>query len=460
MNNILPKLDELQPIIKSTNTFYDCGFNKPFSELDFEIKLKVINDIVRQSMVTDVNANISNEKELLIGNCHSSSLILIDYLKELGIGSNYKYVMARGRIFDPDNFTSKHAIVLVDNEVGETYQIDSSPYAGYKFGKVVKLSDEKIYNDYVVLEGELLDIISGLREYTFDIINGSTFVNNELLDRAKSHEILFGFVAYCYKLLAMNGDKSLLINSLEYNKYQNFSKFGFESKEQLLRKKLLLKQIKEWQCELNDLIASKKDYKRQLDLAQWIVQEMRMIDGSRRTVLIDGKNYNLSHITPRLLFDKELNVVIIKASAYHLGVRATIREYILDQGNGAIGEYFLNIAQKNLIGIKPMMFSHPLGYEYERSMNGKANVFMIKENAEILAEKKKYLRNQLAKNLFLKEVMWNDGEPILWHPNVTNLVHSTDDYCEAALHYLIGSPEEQVMTRFMYPNPKLVRKLK
>ena len=34
-----------------------------------------------------------------------------------------------------------------------------------------------------------------------------------------------------------------------------------------------------------------------------------------------------------------------------------------------------------------------------------------------------------------------------------NLVHTTDEPCEACLHFNISQPEQQLMTRFMYPNP-------
>ena len=33
------------------------------------------------------------------------------------------------------------------------------------------------------------------------------------------------------------------------------------------------------------------------------------------------------------------------------------------------------------------------------------------------------------------------------------------NYSEQSLRFLIGYPEHQVMTKFMYPNPKLVKKI-
>lgn len=80
---------------------------------------------------------------------------------------------------------------------------------------------------------------------------------------------------------------------------------------------------------------------------------------------------------------------------------------------------------------------------------------LLKRPAIELYKIKKQLRSELGKNIKNREVMWNDGEKILWHPFTTNLVHTTDNPSETALHLLNGIPEQQLMTRFMYPNPKL-----
>ena len=58
-----------------------------------------------------------------------------------------------------------------------------------------------------------------------------------------------------------------------------------------------------------------------------------------------------------------------------------------------------------------------------------------------------------------KETKWLDGENILWERWSTNFLHSTDNYVEASLHFLMPYPECQIMTRFMYPNPKLVQEM-
>lgn len=37
-----------------------------------------------------------------------------------------------------------------------------------------------------------------------------------------------------------------------------------------------------------------------------------------------------------------------------------------------------------------------------------------------------------------------------------NLVHSADNSAETCCHYQCGYPNSQLMTRFMYPNLKLI----
>lgn len=109
----------------------------------------------------------------------------------------------------------------------------------------------------------------------------------------------------------------------------------------------------------------------------------------------------------------------------------------------------------DVTGIKSMIYSHPFGDTYERSMNGVSDVILLKGSALDLYIKKKQLRQELGKNMQFKEVNWFDNEKILWEPHVTNLVHNTDNPSEASMHFMIGYPEQQVMTRLMYPNPKL-----
>lgn len=81
----------------------------------------------------------------------------------------------------------------------------------------------------------------------------------------------------------------------------------------------------------------------------------------------------------------------------------------------------------------------------------------INMNLKFIKSRKKELRNSLASEFDKKLIKWYDGEDILWDSKMLNLVHTTDDPCEASLHFLAGYPEYQVMTRFMYPDPKIIK---
>ena len=459
-NRLLPKKDELKPITNDRTTFYGCGFNVPFDELSFQKKLQVCCDIVRQSMISAMYNNPDNETNDMEGNCHTASLTFIDYIKSLGIGNNIRYVIARMRSFEPEDATTKHAIVLVDDDNGNTYQVDASPFVGYGFGKVRAINEERFYQEYEVLDGTKAFLTVEMRRLYYKC--SSRILKREeipyyieILEDAKKYPILNGLTSLGYAMLSSYLDHDeCLKESARLNPY---SKNSLDKRMLYQKREMIFKQVASWKEELHDLLSSNVvDNERVLELAQNIEQELKMFGLTpERYLTLGDEKIRFSYITPRLFMEKGLNVVIIKPSAYHLGVRGTIREEMLDRGNGAIGEYFTNIAQKTSNDIKPMIFSHTLGDEYERSMDGVSDVFLIHEDADVLYEKKKKLRESLGKNIMNKEVTWTDGEKILWHPFVTNLVHSTDDPSEAALHYLMKYPEHQLMTRFMYPNPRL-----
>lgn len=470
MNKLLPSKEELIPITQDRTTFYDCGFNVPFDDLPFIKKLQVINDVVRESLLPCVFSNPDSDEMTLIGNCHTAALVSINYLKELNLGKNHRYVLARRKSYQPEDITTKHALVLVDDDYGNTYQFDATPFVGYGYGTVKKISEERLYEEYIPIEGEIEYLMHNFRKIMYKCHEGLLTEEEfkhyiDILEYAKKYPSLNGFISYCYGLLAKIPNSpydtnTFLSKSLEYNPYN--SSLNKNTKKLLNRKNLALKQIKIWQSELHDLLSNPtKDERRQLELAQNIVQELKLYDPTyERFLTYQGKNIPLSHLSPRFFMEEGLNVAAIKASAYHLGVRGTIRERILTRGNSAIGEYFTNLAAgTEQTGLKPILYSHTLGDEYERSMNGPADIFLVKMPADKLYKIKKALRSELGKNIINREVMWNDGEPILWHPFVTNLVHSSDTPCETSLHYLMGYPEHQLMTRFMYPNPKLEEKV-
>ncbi len=465
MNKNLPKKDQLKPITDPNNTFYHSGFNKEFDLLSFEQKLQVVNDLVRQSILTESDPHTENSIEELKGNCHTAALASMEYLKYLGLGKNYKYVLCQRRAFDPYDLTTRHVAALVDDEEGNTYFYDATPFVGYGFGRVINLSKEKVYEEYEVLEDDKFELMYFIREFSYKARHGKLKEEElpfykDVFNDALKYPAFKGSVSYCYKLLsklATNNYKKdeYLKKVIELNPYYKLNPNFSEVLKR--RKELLDRQVEIWTEELNDLIASDQDPKRQLMLAQYIYQEKKMLDDSLEEILeYNGNKYFYSGLTPRFFSENGLNSIMIKASAYNLGVRGTIREAFLKRGKGVLDEYFVNLAQPTKVtGITPLIFSHPSGSQNLRAYSGTSDVILIKERADKLSKIKKRLRSELGKNIVNREVMWNDGEKILWHPFLTNLIHSTDNPSEANLHFLIGKPEHQVMTRFMYPNKNL-----
>lgn len=467
MNKLLPEIEELFPISDTRKTFSETPLTKDFELLCFKDKLQVLNDIVRQTMMYDNIPNPENDVESLIGDSYTASLASIEYMKKNGIGKNHRSVLARKRSFDPEDITTTHILTLVDDNNGETYQFDCSPYVGFKCGKVEGLTNERFYEEYVEICGDVQAILNSMRLFAYKIQNErltekelNSFL--QMLNDAGEYEILNGFVSFCHELLYQKDysdtvDKDKTFRTI--NKYNPYSlRFGEKDKINMKNNKSL-EQIKLWREELNELIPTDTDYQRQLELAQAIVQELTLIDPSfEKTLELDGEKISFSHISPRLFYEKGLNVVLLKPSSFKLGVSATIRESFLHKGNGAIGEYHPNVgAPSELTGIKPMRMFHPHGYKYERSMDGPGDLFLVQELASDILITKRKLRKELGKYVANQEVMWYDGNTIVWDPIITNLVHTTDDASEASMHYLSAYPEYQLMTRFMYPNPRLVK---
>lgn len=89
-------------------------------------------------------------------------------------------------------------------------------------------------------------------------------------------------------------------------------------------------------------------------------------------------------------------------------------------------------------------------------MNGICNIFLVNEPADILLNRKKEIRKEYASLYEGKTVKWFNGKKIKWTCLGMNMVHSSDNSCEACCNFQSIFPESQLMTRFMYPNPKLI----
>jgi len=460
---LLPNREELVPITNKKNTFYECGFNSDFDSLSFEKQLQVICDIVRQSIYVSPFPHPEEGIDNLVGNCYTAAYVSKRYLEKLGIGKNIKIVFGRARLFEPEDNTTIHLLNLVEDENGIVYQFDATPFVGDGMGKVQKLS-KPLYQEYVNVDEEIEFFVKMFIEIVYNdhkCLLTKEKINYYLknIDEASKHDILKGYCTKCLKILSKHltgyeKDKALLLAS-QFKKYSKLNK-----DEYLKRVEIISNEIRKWEEELAELKISNSDIKRQVELASNIIQEKKMFDPSfEKFTNINGEQYRLSFINPRVLRELELNAIMIKPSAYFIGKDKEIRNEMLFDNKKYYGEYNIDLSKPTeQTGVKPMLFSHPLGEIYIRSMMGDSTILLVNDTAENLNNKKRILRKNLCSNMWNKKIKWVDNEDILWDPVVTNLIHSADDYSESALHYLIGYPEHQAMTRFMYPNKKLVRK--
>lgn len=465
MNRYLPTKEELQPITNKYSTFYACGFNVDFDKLSFKKQLEVANDLIRQTMISDEKPELSNEIDSLIGNCHTAALATIDYLKYLNVGFNHRLVLCRGRPYDPIDIVSRHTAVLVDDEGGNTYFVDSTPYVGYMFGKVVNCSERRVYRDFFVLDGEKFDLFTQMREIIHKgSINalkmGDFYKYKKCLSKSMKYPFFNGHISQCLYYLSQTicdekFKQFMLKKSIELDPYESLAGRGI--KESFKRKYMICSQIEDWQTKLRLLQEqSSQDFNQEFDYARYIFQEKKLQDDSMETrVKINNYNANrISNLTPRMFLENGLNVVMLKPSAFKANVVEQIKKEIINDENEILFRYYANLGKaKNITGIHPMYYSHPVGLAFERAMYGPSEIMLVNHFAKDLYNRKKHLRSILAQECHNKTIKWYDGKDIVWEPDMLNLVHTTDDPCEACLHFNISQPEQQLMTRFMYPNP-------
>ncbi len=463
MNKCLPLKDELTPITNPYTTFYECGFNKPFEQLDFRQQLQVVNDLVRQSMIPDANADPQTDVDTLIGNCHTASLATIEYLNYLGIGHNIRYVLCRQRPYDPLDVVSRHTAVLVDDAEGNTYFVDSTPYVGYKFGKVEKLSECMPYKEFSVIQGESFDLLLKMREVIYKCSKGLMNADSakkyiKYIAPSMAYPFLNGHTSQCLYYLSQyitnpQIKSKLLQKSIELDPYESLA--GRDIQKCKYRKSLIIQQIIQWRHELDTLRQSHFDPQKEFELARYIYQESKLMNENLETRIDLGEPHNrISNLTPRLFIEEGVNVVMLKPSAFFTNTQDEIVQKMIPDKNKIVYSYTANLANKReMTNLRPMLLSHTVGVDFEQAMYGKSQIFLVREPAQDLYKNKKILRANLAKEFHNKDVIWYDGSIINWNPDLLNLVHSTDDASEACLHFLIAQPEQQLMTRYMYPNP-------
>lgn len=463
--NLLPTKDELLPITLSHETFYDCGFNTPFDTLTEKQKLQIICDVIKETIYPNPKPNPENDIITLNGNCHTACIVAKNYLEQLNLANNIEYVMARKRCFDPDDIASIHGILLVEGNDGKTYQFDPTPYIGYKFGYVEDIK-YPFYEEYVTINDDMMYFINLYKEIIYLDSVGKIDKNKVRFYIANcisslEYKILGAYAGNALKTLLKYIEEPLLKDKI-YNvviSLRPYSKIFKQKKEYQLE--LLKKQILLWQEELNDLISSNDNIKRQSELCINIVQELKMLNSNYECFRnVNGVDVRLSFMNPRFMYEHGFNTSVIKTSAFYLKKDQYIKNYMSSKYY-CTGEYLTDLSKPTkYTGVKPLLFSHPLGETCIRSLTGPSEVFLIKKDPETLLTEKRYLRETICGNMWGKKFIWFDSKPILWDPFVTNLIHASDNACESALHYAFSYPEHQSINRFMYPNPKLLYKRK
>lgn len=453
MNSLLPKIDDLEPIVDSRQTFSETPFIRDFYKLDDDEKLQILADIVRQTMIYEKIPNPLIEKKLLIGDDYTSSKIFIDYLKSLNLFDDTQLVLVSNRKnIDINNYYDCHFSVLVNGINNKTYLVDVTPDIGYGFGEVNNLSNRDLYNKYIVLDSNDINIIDIIRNDIYNISKG--IYNDKQIDNYKiirkffSNKVFDGILLKYYNCVYMSN----------FDKLKSIMKIDFHDRVDCINNTYLqnelykTKTIQNWQELLKKLVVESNNLKEQQRIAQYICSELKL----SRTIEINGNLIKLNHITPRLLWENEYNVVIIKSSAFLMGIQASCEDYVISKRKNIISSYMCNMGEKNMFGLRPMAYFHPQGLKYEFQMNGPNKVVLVSENAKELNERKHYIRDNSTRIIQNHLVNWFNGEKVLWDTNLnTNLVHSTDDAVEASIHLLSGYPEYQSFTRFNYPNPVL-----
>lgn len=442
MNNLLPKKEELFPINDETKTFSDTPFQLDWSLLDFKSKLQIANDLVRQTMMYSEYPDPITDFETLIGDSYTACNVSIEYLRDLGLGNNYRIVLALGKPYENDDATSTHFILLIDDG-DTTYQFDATPTVGYKCGKVEKITD-KFYQDYVSLSFETKELYESLRSYSY-------LLSIKNCDEKDKLEII-NVIADAKKYPELKGMIDKVSSQLLINDLNNKIVIRNDNVE----KEKLFKLMREWYEELRSLIKEDKNLVRQIELTQLL----ESVSGNKEPYLLYDRNvYPLSNLTPRFYYENNLNVVMVKPSAYIFGWEDDIKNRFLKDGYEAIAPYDPKFDKCTNYGLTKMKLFHSHGYKYIREMKGPSEMFLIKRSVDEIDSIKKKLRKELKEDALKKDkVIWFDGHPILWNPICLNFAHTSDNPSEASMNYAIGYPEYQVMTRFMYPNLVLERK--
>lgn len=435
MNKLFPNKEQMQPITNRHDAFYDGPFKKQFDELSTIEKLQIINDIVRQSMVYSDCPNPYDDKETLIGDSYTSCIVSIEYIKQLAIDLEIKKVFACVNPCENEKNAIPVPILLIKDE-NNIYIYDATPRIGYKAGKVEKISDQ--YQYYIDICGEIEETYELLRTIKYHI-------NNDLYNETELKKMM----DFCQSV-----NKSLVLDSI-INEIKLLKSNKNNVKYDII---VIVNRINRWKDELFELQKADSNYQRQIELAQLITLYSNIINKkSSALILLDDGYYELSKLTPRILYEKGLEYITIKPSAYIIEEEDVIeRAFPKNQ----YGVNYNEFGTKTSLGLEPMKLFHPDGHKYIREMTGPTKSFLVKKTIEDTLETKRKLRKQIIGRVKVDNIIWFDNMPINWNPVCLNFIHSSDNSVDACMGYTATVPEYQIMTRFNYPNPILMKEKK
>lgn len=453
MNNLLPKLEELEPIFDSRQTFSETPFVRDFCKLEESEQLQVLADIVKQTMIYNKKNNPISGELLLMGDDYTSSKVFANYIKSLCLYKDVHIVMTTNKKnIDIDNYYDCHFSTLVGGNSGKTYLVDSTPDIGYGIGEVNNLAIRDLFNNYVVLDENMMNIIELIRIDMYNIENNkyheSQISDYKLFKTIFNNKLFDGLLLEYYNC----------VDNSNYSKLKEVVKFDYQDRINYINdikcKNNInkIEVINNWNSHLSLLSDLNGDIKETQRLAQYICSEANI----KRYMEINNNKIELNHISPRLLWELGFNVIIIKPSSFLVGIESSTEDYMLYKRSNFVTSYSCNMGKIGNYSLKPMAYFHPHGMKYEEQMNGPNKIILVNEQAIVLNERKHYIRNNMAQKIQGHFVNWFNEEKIIWDTNLnTNLVHSTDDSVEASIHLLAGYPEYQSFTRFNYPNPVL-----
>ena len=135
-------------------------------------------------------------------------------------------------------------------------------------------------------------------------------------------------------------------------------------------------------------------------------------------------------------------------------------------GKSTITNYIANLNKKNIHTVNEIIVDIEDKTPIEQDLfimndNLKINKYdegiIIIDRGPISTLTYNIVRDELVENFSSKQVIdWFNGKKIKWTSLGMNMVHSSDNSCEACCNFQSNFLESQLMTRFMYPNPKLI----